>query len=312
MTVPLVREQCFRLVQTQSGFTNGSDALWEVFERVDPKPDPRVMALFGDPTPGQAVEASVPTGPRTAFNDYTVDWRAADFIHQSDPRSCWAAAVAMVFRQAGTRYDEATFLNAVREVCGPGRKHATVDQIIYAITAVHTDRGVWPSDREGRVAAWKDDRLRDGLGRLAASALGLLTALSALERLQQLQDGTQFAPHYDTLSKAEWTRKQRDGSTFTGGVYPINNPEQLLSAMRLNVPVVVGYRHAKGFHAVVLVGVNAKQLVVGGSGKSLVVSDALSRIETVRIVDPMGQGEIVTMAADQDLKPALFALAVVP
>lgn len=294
-----VNEQCWRTVRSQSGFRNGD-------RDIVMTPPKLTHRLFPEVTQAD-YDAIFAAGTW----DYRVAWRPRNFVHQSDPRSCWAAAVAMAFRHGGAAYDEAAFLDAVRKVCSAHRRRdATLQQIVYAITAVHTDGGVWFSDRRGTAGQWKAQAWQNLGGEVIAQAVGMPPTPAM--RLQQLQALQNIGPVHDgVFAPQEWT-KHRDGKAIgTGGIYPVTSSREAIDWMQKQTPIVVGYLEGRNVHTVLMVGLRARVVGLRLDGGPITLTQE-PRIDSVEVVDPLDDGQVATMAAEDVLERALFMFAVTP
>jgi len=294
-----VNEQCWRTVRTQSGFRNGD-------RDIDMTPPKLTHRLFRG-----GAQADYDEIFAAGTWDYPVAWRAQNFVHQSDPRSCWAAAVAMAFRHGGVAYDETAFLEAVRKVCsGHRRRDATLLQIVYAITAVHTDGGVWFSDQRGNAGQWKAQAWQNLGAEVLSRVVGMpLTPAMRMEQMQALQN---VGPVHDgVFAPQEWT-KHRDGKVIgTGGIYPVTSAREAIDWMQKQTPIVVGYLEGRNVHTVLMVGLRARVVGLRLGGGPITLTEE-PRIDSVQIVDPLDDGQVTTMAAEDVLERSLFMFAVKP
>lgn len=126
---------------------------------------------------GSRLSSGVLRSTGTDAQLFGIGWDPADFVRQSDPELCWAAAVTMAFRHLGWQYQEAQFAKVNRQVCGmAATRSATLNQIVFALTHVHKGTGIWLVD-----AGWQS-------GPMAISQFAGLDSRATLAGIHLISD----------------------------------------------------------------------------------------------------------------------------
>jgi hypothetical protein len=232
---------------------------------------------------------------------YTIGWKRENFVAQSNPDLCWAAAFAMASRHLDLPNTEREFFDANRTTCGSSDRSATLNQIVHAVTSVYMGRGVWVSDPDGTQEAWVGQQVQQAGGNLFGRVLGL--------------PGPGFMPTVPPPPSLwfgqNWYRDMPNGERIWGGVFLLTKPSQLLRAQLNHNPVIVGYKQGGGMHVVLLVGLWARP---GGpesvTGAGIDIDMGTTKIETAEVVDPRGSGEPYSMSGDEFIEKSLFAIEV--
>jgi hypothetical protein len=288
---PFVNGQCLGAIETRQGLGKNGDGKLERLSMDLASSQPQIS----------------PATP------YGLDWRREAFVPQSSSETCWAAALAMAFKIQGEPRSEASFVTPMRAICPAAvlPKTATVNQIVYALTIATTGEGTWVADRNGEIAAWsreQDERTVAkkvlGLANLGLPPRPLLDIRTGQLRMPGPPPPTLFTP-------VPWVVTQPNGGSHDGGVFPVMNTHDLVSWASRKVPVVLGYVQGGRAHVVLVVGVTAR---LGGtltSGNDLYpFGGGSTKIESVTVIDPAGDGEPISLDGDAMIRSIRFAFAV--
>lgn len=270
--------------------------------------DEAVKFLFGNVKSNSAKQPLAPDAKFTyetvlaSDEDYFIGWDRQHYVSQSNPNLCWAAVLAMAFRHFGLNYAEDRFVAANRRICsGMVGSRATLNQIMYALTAVHLGNGTWISDANGEGRAWADKQLEAQITQAVGNFAGLPS-----------NPGMVQPPPFPTFfDGVQWTTIFNDGFKAEGGAFPRSDTSELLLAMVRRNPVIVGIKQGQDMHVYLLVGIRARP----GGRVDMITGDIIpepgqTKIETVSLVDPATSADPELMLGDAFIKSARFAIEI--
>lgn len=237
----------------------------------------------------------------------TLEMSKVQFVPQENPNMCWAASLEMAFSYNGNYYNKNTerhykqqdFLDTLKSTCLKKlSKKVTVNQMLYAATAVHlSSGGVWlrsgNSGVEFKASLNYKQSLNDFAGSLIKNTLGISSPFSAsysrngqqwfnispnqsedygqnslqyLQRQQQLlqqQHQQLFSSSQSTLEPQRysipWKTTYSDSREPTeGGIFFAQNTGNILVAISKGYPLIAGRSVDGTSHIVLLTGVVAE------------------------------------------------------
>ncbi len=210
--------------------------------------------------------------PRTTLLE--VKWNKSLFIKQNDPNLCWAAASAMAFAFSGVKYRQEDFSEVLQAQCGDRASYASLNQMIFALSKVHTGTGVWivQPNREWSLLPQPLTTPASFMGR--SVTWGPLDARGGQQR----------------------------------GVFALSSTTDIVEQIQSNRPVVLGF----GTHVVLVVGVYVLTPDPYYRPEALPFLAKFSKIESLVVVDPFDNGDAKVVDSNMALGQSRFAFVVVP
>lgn len=218
--------------------------------------------------------------------DFEIGWDAGNFVAQSNPNICWAATLSMAFKHLDFHYTQEEFVQVNQDRCSD--KSATLPQIVHALTSVHLNEGIWYTDPPKQSGnPWPFSPMTWG--------------------------GMPAVPMIGTFQRIGWKTTYRDGKPAReGAVVPLYNTSDVLGFIANKMPVVVGYKVSGRRHVALLVGARARigGLVLSDGSLHVMPGNNSVRIETLSVVDPLGDGRPLTMLYDSILEKPEFVFGI--
>lgn len=286
----------------------------------------------------------------------TLDMSKVQFTRQEDPNMCWAATLEMAFAYNGNHYNKYTdkyyeqqdFLDTLKSTCLKKlSKKATVNQMLYAATAVHlTSGGVWlrngNSGFSGKTHFNYKKALRSLAGGFIRSALGIPSLFSAsygvngqewfsvsqnpkenkLQYLQRQRQNLQMLGYSQPVIEAQsysipWKTTYDNSKKQTeGGIFFANHTGELLVAISNEYPMIAG-RSGGGFnHTVLITGIVAEEVgscnIVSNTRNANCTVDERVKIMQFQYLDPMKSNKPIWVDGDDFLASTEFIFYVKP
>lgn len=240
------------------------------------------------------------------IGEYHIGWNQKNFVPQADPKLCWAAALTMALRHGQFfSYDQRQFSEVNRNICHSTQaSSATLDQLVFSLTAVHINQGIWISDRRGQLRAYSAGRFP-----MWPIPFSLIPGLPMVHAFGAPPVPPPVADNFNT--PVTWWRPLSDNRIFTGGVFPVTDNSDLLHYIANKVPIVAGLEIDGNMHVVVIIATWARPGGMMQPNGVINLERGATRIETIGFVDPSGSGAMTIMPFDEFVQAYRFAFALI-
>lgn len=250
----------------------------------------------------------------------------AAYVPQATPETCYAAALAMIWRAAGIPQTETSFIEAVRVICrNKAPDAASYLQILSAVSVVHEGKRFDPySLRSVPISVVNGHILtRDGSDKkfyrgaaalcplppflciltIGADELEPLPSDTASSNSRSYSNAGRLLP--GTVTAKEDAQSVNGGlrwnshrdPAIAGGVFPIRNAADIVHALTNGAYIVAGFHRAG--HVVIVDGIH--------------VDEERGAIDRLRVIDPADPGHRqywIDIPKGRDLDGVSFALSI--